>query len=106
MDHLRRRSLRMLFMENLDIEIEFIINKQLEHLDSDETMIDVFVMPPIEDTSARFVGSYGVDGDIYGYYDLSFNDSGELVHSRLGMDVDEATEKVKSVYHFMPRSWR
>jgi hypothetical protein len=100
-----QRSLVMTLEQSLDIEIEFIINKQIEHLD-DATMIDAWAMPPLFEKSVRFIGSYGIDGDIYGYYDLSFNKIGELVKDRLGMDVDEAKEKILPVYGFSPRSWR
>lgn len=96
----------LLFSNRLNPAIEFVINKQIEGISSDEfmndTAIEVLVMPP-RFGGARFYGPYGIDGEIYGYFDLEFDGEGKLLHSRLNIDADEATETVSPYYSY--RYW-
>jgi len=85
----------------MDVEIELVINKQLESISNNEfiadTAIQVLVMPP-RFGGARFYGSYGQEGETYGYFDLEFDEEKSLLHSRLNIDSEEAIETIKPYY--------
>ncbi len=104
--NLLRRSLISLLENHFDIDIEFILNEQINNEDEDSTIIEYLIVPSQFPNSVRFCGSYGIDGDIYGYYSLTFDDNCKLVHSRLGIDIDEARELVLKYYASTPRSWK
>lgn len=102
------KTIRLLFAHTFHSDIEILINNQLENVSDNEfiatTVIEALVMPP-RFGGIRFYGPYGEEGEISGYYDLEFDQNGKLLHSRLNIDADEATETAGLYYPEETRYW-
>ena len=92
-------AIETIFTNNIPINLEFQINKQFQGTGGDfddYTVIECFVIP---DQDIRVVGSAGIDGDIYAYFEIYFNKDGTTLHSRINIGDEEAQKIIVKYYN-------
>jgi len=70
-----RSGIVSMFMGHLPLDVESVIDKKLKDYADDESMIKYLIIPY---NKLRIIGSHGVNGSTYGYFDVVFHKGGTI----------------------------